>query len=385
MHVYQLLDVVVFAPLKREYGRLRDEHLRQTGEAITKENFLKVYGQAHLNMLTPELIKTGFRKVGIIPFDRNVVTPEMMAPSKDTSYKVISPVLPSTPVRIVSDLLMDVIQPHKNPERPRNAPLFPIQIAVPQLAGTDVGYLVSESPIQAAFPPPDMPNVNISPVKPQTRKRPAQETPEPPTLREIELEEKLLAWQAKTMKAKGEAMQLQATVVLMRIYCAHLRAQQEAREKKQSKKDIGGKLDADLPPLLTADEYVEQVRLKEAATRAAHERQNMKKDRREAFNQEKREWEIADGVRRARNAEREVEWKKAEGDWLRERAVVKANGGKLKVWESTHPKPKKSDPQWKPEGAIPKPKLLQKVPEAASDSSGEDFDLDIDSEDDEEE
>ena len=91
------------------------------------------------------------------------------------------------------------------------------------------------------------------------------------------------------MKAKGEAMQLQATVVLMRIYCARLRAQQEAREKKQSKKDIGGKLDADLPPLLTADEYVEQVRLKEAATRVACERQNMKKDRREAFNQEKRE------------------------------------------------------------------------------------------------
>jgi hypothetical protein len=97
-HVYQSLNVGIFGPLKMEYGQRRDMHLRETGEAITKENFLKIYGEAHLKVLVPDLIKATFHKVGIFPFNHNVVTAEMMAPSRDTSYKVFTPVIPSTPV-----------------------------------------------------------------------------------------------------------------------------------------------------------------------------------------------------------------------------------------------------------------------------------------------
>ncbi|KAF8963852.1 hypothetical protein BDZ97DRAFT_1818220 [Flammula alnicola] len=63
-----------------------------------------------LKVLQPELIQTAFRKTGIVPFDRTVVTTDMMAPSRETSYKVYTPIVPSTPVRIVTDLLVDAIQ-----------------------------------------------------------------------------------------------------------------------------------------------------------------------------------------------------------------------------------------------------------------------------------
>ena len=109
-HVYQSLDVGVFGALKKEYGKWQDEYLQETGEAITRENFLKIYGEAHLKVLTPNLIQAAYQKVGIVPFDCNVVTPEMMAPSRDTSYKVFTPIIPLTPVQIVSDLLVDAIQ-----------------------------------------------------------------------------------------------------------------------------------------------------------------------------------------------------------------------------------------------------------------------------------
>ncbi|EKM77874.1 hypothetical protein AGABI1DRAFT_15505, partial [Agaricus bisporus var. burnettii JB137-S8] len=66
-HVYQSLDVCIFSPLKTQFAKERDEHLRMTGEPITKENFLTIYGRTHLKVLTPELIKTAFRKVGIVP------------------------------------------------------------------------------------------------------------------------------------------------------------------------------------------------------------------------------------------------------------------------------------------------------------------------------
>ncbi|KAF9033386.1 hypothetical protein BJ165DRAFT_1604721 [Panaeolus papilionaceus] len=107
-HVYQGLDVVCFSPVKKWYGKKRDALLRDSGQHITKENFLMVYGEVHLEVLTPELIKEAFRKTGIVPFDRSVITKEKLAPSKESSYQVITPVIPPTPVCVVSEYLLDV-------------------------------------------------------------------------------------------------------------------------------------------------------------------------------------------------------------------------------------------------------------------------------------
>lgn len=104
-HIYQGLDVVVFSVLKTALSEERDIFEHRTHEKISKENFLTVYGLAHLRALTPEMIKAAFRKTGVWPFDPSVVTPSMMAPSKETLCEGQLPVPPATPVRAVAKLL----------------------------------------------------------------------------------------------------------------------------------------------------------------------------------------------------------------------------------------------------------------------------------------
>lgn len=176
-HVYQSLDVGIFGPLKLEFGKQRDELLRETGAAVTKENFLAIYGKAHLKVLTPDLIKSAFRKVGICPVNRNVVTKEMMAPSRDTSYKVFTPVIPPTPVRIVSDLLVDAVQPGFNViqklKQSTTAILSPsraVRTALTQLASSNGKFLTSSSPIKSSASPPDLETMLLSPVKLRKKK-----------------------------------------------------------------------------------------------------------------------------------------------------------------------------------------------------------------------
>ncbi|THU98937.1 hypothetical protein K435DRAFT_818739 [Dendrothele bispora CBS 962.96] len=88
-HIYQGLDVTAF-------GQERDKHLEKW---------------AHLKTMTPELIKTAFRKTGLWPLDPSVITADMIAPSKATSTKVLTPVEPPTPIRIITELLVDAVQP----------------------------------------------------------------------------------------------------------------------------------------------------------------------------------------------------------------------------------------------------------------------------------
>src|SRR5271168_2993922 len=56
-HIYQGLDVVVFAVLKHYLGVEQDALLRTTGKVINKGNFLQVISKAYITALTPELIK----------------------------------------------------------------------------------------------------------------------------------------------------------------------------------------------------------------------------------------------------------------------------------------------------------------------------------------
>lgn len=90
--------MVIFAVLKRYWSEERDKWERQKGKGIMKSNFLTIYGQTHLHVLTPDLIHMAFWKT-------RVVTEKMMAPSKETSYKSHLPIMPSSPVKIITDLL----------------------------------------------------------------------------------------------------------------------------------------------------------------------------------------------------------------------------------------------------------------------------------------
>ena len=66
-HIYQGLDVVVFAVLKHYLSQEWDKLLRNNGKAIDKSNFLKIISKAYIVALTPETIKIAFRKLGSTP------------------------------------------------------------------------------------------------------------------------------------------------------------------------------------------------------------------------------------------------------------------------------------------------------------------------------
>ena len=96
-HIYQGLDVVIFGPLKHNWS-LVHHSWEQRGHTVNKTNFLAVYAEAHTKTLTLENIKAAFCKTGVIPFNPDVVTKEMMALSLVTSTRNIVPVQQSSPI-----------------------------------------------------------------------------------------------------------------------------------------------------------------------------------------------------------------------------------------------------------------------------------------------
>ncbi|KAF8239052.1 hypothetical protein L208DRAFT_1152642, partial [Tricholoma matsutake] len=97
-HVYQGLDVVIFATLKLYWTQEKDRWEREKWEKISKTNFLAIYGAVHKWALTPANVKMAFEKTGVWLFNHDVVAPAMMAPSLETSCRGHLPVPPGTPV-----------------------------------------------------------------------------------------------------------------------------------------------------------------------------------------------------------------------------------------------------------------------------------------------
>jgi hypothetical protein len=75
---------------------------------MKKDNFLEIYGRAHLKTMQSENVKAAFRKTGTWPVNPGAVTAEMTAPSKVTSKESHLSVVPPTPVRVVADMLKGV-------------------------------------------------------------------------------------------------------------------------------------------------------------------------------------------------------------------------------------------------------------------------------------
>ena len=103
-HVYQGLDVVIFSVLKRAWSDERDK-FEKSGPAVSKLNFLSIYARAHAHAFTKENILAAFSKTGIVPFNPDVVTEAMMAPSLETSISSALPLALASPIQEVVDLI----------------------------------------------------------------------------------------------------------------------------------------------------------------------------------------------------------------------------------------------------------------------------------------
>ena len=67
-HLLQPLDVGCFAVLKRTYGRLVEEKMRQRINHIDKLDFLSAYPQARKEAFKMGNIKNGFMATGLVPY-----------------------------------------------------------------------------------------------------------------------------------------------------------------------------------------------------------------------------------------------------------------------------------------------------------------------------
>ena len=115
-HVYQGLDVIIFSVLKCHWAEEKTKWEENGGE-VTKETFLKIYGEAHIKTLTPELIRKAFEKTGVSLFNPDIIPLEMMAPSKGTSLKGPLPLAPSTPVCIAAASLRNLLHLSSEPNQ----------------------------------------------------------------------------------------------------------------------------------------------------------------------------------------------------------------------------------------------------------------------------
>ncbi|KAJ8306526.1 LOW QUALITY PROTEIN: hypothetical protein KUTeg_017071 [Tegillarca granosa] len=82
-HLTQPLDVGCFGPLKSVYNHECQQFLRKNpGIQITKYEVGQLSGKAYIKSLTPENLASAFRKAGVYPCDKSVITPVDIAPSQ---------------------------------------------------------------------------------------------------------------------------------------------------------------------------------------------------------------------------------------------------------------------------------------------------------------
>lgn len=339
------------------------------GEHISKENFLAVYGESHLHVLTPSLIKEAFRKTGIVPVDRTVFDPALLAPSKESSHQVATPVIPPTPVRLVSELLLDLAPLNTidedttppdspTPARPKPLPVFANRgrIALNELQGTSAGSLFTSSPIKSSLAPPDMPLATISP----------QKKPKPDdfiegllqrktkTKLEQELQQALEEERARSRYWKTRTIHLQSTLVLQQVYCRRVRSQLKAKESKGGKKTNRKLRNPGLGRVITDDVFFNELK----EQKEADEREERKKEQRKTADERCAEavvaWNIAEAKRLEENEKRKEDWEQAKVDWRKEKEA-RARGIKVKDWIVTHPEPKRTDPRYRNIPKAPKP------------------------------
>lgn len=85
-HKLQVLDVSVFGPFQTYYNAAADSWMiRHPGQTLTMYNVAELVGQAFEKSMTPCNIKSGFKKAGIFPFDRDVFAEDEFLSSEVTN------------------------------------------------------------------------------------------------------------------------------------------------------------------------------------------------------------------------------------------------------------------------------------------------------------
>ncbi|KAJ8474688.1 hypothetical protein ONZ51_g7033 [Trametes cubensis] len=369
-HIFQGLDVVIFSVLKRQWTRVRDEFERTKGVRVNKTNFLAVYAEAHQAALTESNIKAAFRKTGVVPFNPDIITSEMMTPSLETSTQGSLPLPPTSPVRTITQLLMDevgrrlqghpdtdlddIIMHHDSQNELTPTPRTPtrVQQAVTALASSSAHFLVSPTPVSSAMTPPQYHPSMISPSKRRYR-RLLDRTPS--TILEEELQKALDESEHRDLSRKRSLMEMQAATVLQGLYVNRVQEKLQAKEEKGTRKKRKLLTDG-LPRLLDGDEFFQKVTEHEAVLQREKAEKDARKAERDRYAAAIDEWTKQEQQRKERVAEKRRQYRAAIEEWEREKGRAKQEGRRA-GWGK--PKLGKIEPQ------LPKPKYaLTKAAEA---------------------
>ena len=101
-HVLQPLDVSVFKPMKATWDRVVLDHTRRNRKQVGKKDFPHLLGKVWKEYI-PEHGKNGFKKTGIIPYDKNAIARDTLKysqPYTDPTSSSGSPDLPPHPLVI---------------------------------------------------------------------------------------------------------------------------------------------------------------------------------------------------------------------------------------------------------------------------------------------
>jgi hypothetical protein len=181
MHIYQGLDVLSsFGVFKHNWSDIHD-HWECAGKSVDKTTFLEIYAEAHFKTLLPENIKAAFKKMGAIPLNWDVITEEIMAPSVESSSCGVLPVEQLSPVKVMSNMIVDYLDHQKlhtsdgsDPDpATASVPATPLPAATPffthsavdSLSGTSVSFFMSTSPLRSTAMPPAFKPMTISPQR----------------------------------------------------------------------------------------------------------------------------------------------------------------------------------------------------------------------------
>ena len=383
-HVLQGLGVVVFAILKRYLSEEWDKWERETGEKISKTNFITIYGQAHNHALPPENITASFCKTGVWPFDPSVITKDMMATSKETFCWAHLPVPPVTPVHILADLFQKMslddggsdsdsenkgegnMNPSSITQRSMHEAEGETAVVVGQSEGGDgkevvdavknlvkgdkLAFLAPSNPISGSFtlstntqrPIPEMKHNDALNIIPKT----THEHILLDALQDSELARAELArW----------VIELQTASALNEAYCSRLQGQLLHQEEKKKKDSGNGKLMEDgMPCLLSGDWFFKKVTDHLAAQKQKEHDKVLRAEDWEERSKAIVEWKKKQDERNALIAKRKAEWEEEKRQWEIEKEQAKE--ARPKKW-FTKPKPLLG----KLPPAIKRPPLLGKI------------------------
>ena len=321
-HVFQGLDVVIFSPLKTILGEERDKWLRENGVAMDKNSFLVIYGKAHVRALTSANIKAAFKKTGVWPFNPNVVTADMLAPSKETSCESHLPIPPDDPaVNVLAAMfrkLGKITEAEDRPEVISEAPTAGpsnltrhgvISEAVTNLSQTKLAHLISSTLTTSndAMPSTITQTISLPRPSPLFSIKPETET-------EILLLAALRESQETNEKLTNRNIALQANNLLNEVYCGNTKGALQFQEDKRKKKGQGTLPDG-LACVLTGDHFYEERVNFEKKQRADKKAKDTRKDARAEWKAAKEEWQRDEDARVALREREAAKYNKALAAW----------------------------------------------------------------------